>query len=90
MSELTDKVAIVTGAASGIGRAGARAFAAAGARVVVADINETNGRAVVEELGTEISLFQRVDVRDVIQVQRMAANTVRYSTAMPVPCSTRA
>lgn len=76
MSELTGKVAIVTGAASGIGRAGARAFAAAGARVVVADINETNGRAVVEELGPEISVFQPVDVRDVAQVERMAANAM--------------
>ena len=44
MTDLSGKIAIITGAASGIGRAGVRAFAAAGAQVVVADINEKNGR----------------------------------------------
>ena len=43
---LKDKVAIVTGAASGLGAATARLFAAEGARVIVADINEADGAAV--------------------------------------------
>jgi NAD(P)-dependent dehydrogenase (short-subunit alcohol dehydrogenase family) len=46
--DLGGKVAIVTGAGSGIGRGTARAFAAAGARVVVADINRSAGAETVE------------------------------------------
>ena len=41
-----DKIAVVTGAASGIGQATAEALAAEGARVIVADINREKGEAV--------------------------------------------
>ncbi|MGH6960306.1 MAG: SDR family NAD(P)-dependent oxidoreductase [Dongiaceae bacterium] len=75
-SLLAGKIAIVTGAASGIGRAGARAFAAAGAQVVVADINEPNGQAVAAEIGADKAVFHPVDVRDSDRVQRLVANTV--------------
>jgi len=96
MSDLTDKVAVVTGAASGIGRAGAHAFAAAGATVVVADINREGGERVAREIG-EHATFQPVDVRDTLQVQRMAADTVArfgridvlFHNAMNVPLVNR-
>jgi NAD(P)-dependent dehydrogenase (short-subunit alcohol dehydrogenase family) len=58
---LEDKVALVTGAASGIGAAIARAFAAQGARVWVTDINETDGEALARELGDR-HRFARLDV----------------------------
>jgi 2-hydroxycyclohexanecarboxyl-CoA dehydrogenase len=48
-----DKIAVVTGAASGIGRATAAALAAAGATVVVADINSEQGAAVAAKLREE-------------------------------------
>ncbi|HXG15738.1 MAG TPA: SDR family oxidoreductase [Calidithermus sp.] len=48
--KLEDRVAIVTGAASGIGAASALAMAAEGARVVVADINEAGAKATVERI----------------------------------------
>ena len=48
---LAGKTAIVTGAGSGFGAGIARKFAAEGARVLVADLNETAARAVAEEIG---------------------------------------
>ena len=50
MSRLQDRVALVTGAASGIGRAVAQTLAREGARVVATDVNETGGSAVVSAI----------------------------------------
>ncbi|MDP3470181.1 MAG: glucose 1-dehydrogenase [Daejeonella sp.] len=50
MESLKDKVAIITGSGSGIGRAAAILYATEGARVVVSDINEEHGIAVVSEI----------------------------------------
>jgi len=70
-----DKVAIVTGAGQGIGEGYARALAAEGARVVVADINEEQGRRVAKELAPG-ALFTRVDVGDPASVEAMVAATM--------------
>ncbi|WP_156290569.1 SDR family NAD(P)-dependent oxidoreductase [Oceanobacillus salinisoli] len=70
---LEDKVAIVTGAAMGMGKETAKLFAEAKAKVVIADFNEENGRAVVEEIkadGGEAS-FVKVDISNSNQVQAM-------------------
>ncbi len=48
---LTDKVAVVTGGASGIGEATVRKFVAEGAKVVIGDLNKERGQALAEELG---------------------------------------
>jgi 3(or 17)beta-hydroxysteroid dehydrogenase len=61
MQRLQDKLALVTGAARGIGAAIARAFAAEGARVLVTDIREDEGRALATEIG---GTFRRLDVAD--------------------------
>lgn len=61
MARLAGKVAIITGAAQGMGAAHARSFVREGAKVVVTDLNEEGGRAIVEELG-EAALFVRQDV----------------------------
>ena len=61
MFKLTGKVAIVTGAASGIGEAIARVFAQAGAKVFVGDLKEKEGKQVASEINGE---FVRLDVSD--------------------------
>jgi NAD(P)-dependent dehydrogenase (short-subunit alcohol dehydrogenase family) len=70
---LADKVAIITGAGSGMGRAAAQMFAAEGARVVVADFDETAGSetaALVTQSGGEAS-FVRADVSDEADAKAM-------------------
>ncbi|MFD6995826.1 SDR family oxidoreductase [Streptomyces mirabilis] len=67
-----DKVAIVTGAGQGIGEGYARALAAEGARVVVAELNEEQGERVAKEIG-DVALFVKVDVADPASAEAMAA-----------------
>jgi len=64
--ELNATTAIVSGGASGLGEATARELAAAGCRVVIADLNEQQGKAVADAVG---GLFVRTDVADEQSVQ---------------------
>jgi NAD(P)-dependent dehydrogenase (short-subunit alcohol dehydrogenase family) len=78
MGELDGRVALITGAASGIGRASARLFAEAGARVVAADIDRQGAEetaALVAQAGGE-GLAVEVDVADASSVRAMVARTV--------------
>jgi NAD(P)-dependent dehydrogenase (short-subunit alcohol dehydrogenase family) len=58
---LADKVAIISGAASGMGAATARLFAREGAKVVIADVLEQEGREVADKIGAG-ARFERLDV----------------------------
>lgn len=60
MKRVSEKVALITGAASGLGRADALALAREGARVVVSDLNEEAGQALAKEID---GVFVRQDVR---------------------------
>src|SRR5215471_2276959 len=60
---LSGKVAIVTGAGSGMGAAEAILLASEGAKVIVTDINEDNGRKTAERIGAA-ALFVKQDVAD--------------------------
>ena len=73
----TDKVAIVTGGSTGIGRATALLFARNGAKVVIGDVNP-EGRETVAAIEREggTALFVETDVRDAQQVERLVAAAV--------------
>jgi NAD(P)-dependent dehydrogenase (short-subunit alcohol dehydrogenase family) len=75
VSELAGKVAIVTGGASGIGRATVERFVAEGARVVIADVEDDRGEELAAALGPE-ALFVRTDVSDPDQVGALVAAAV--------------
>ena len=70
--ELENKVSIITGAASGIGAATARAFAKQGARVVVADRNAEGATTVASEIG---GLAVACDVGQEAEISRLVART---------------
>lgn len=77
---LDAKVAIVTGSASGIGRASAQAFSTAGAKVVVADIDAVGGEEtarLIREAGGD-ALHVTVDVTDEASVAAMVEATVSH------------
>ncbi|MFB7663135.1 3-oxoacyl-ACP reductase [Kitasatospora sp. NPDC056138] len=71
---LTGRVAVITGAGSGIGLATAKRFASEGAKVVCVDMNEDSGQKAAAEVG---GLFIQADVTDEDAVREMYATTVR-------------
>jgi NAD(P)-dependent dehydrogenase (short-subunit alcohol dehydrogenase family) len=87
--DLRDKVAVVTGAASGMGRAFAERFAAEGMKVVLADIEEALLKEAVEQIratGAE-AIGVRADVRFEEQVQALADRTMAQFGAVHVVCN---
>ena len=71
--KLQGQVAIITGAGQGLGRAYAHRLAKEGAKVVVAELNEANGRAVADEVK---GLFARTDVANADLVEAMVCKTI--------------
>jgi NAD(P)-dependent dehydrogenase (short-subunit alcohol dehydrogenase family) len=85
-SELAGKVAIVTGGASGLGRAMVERFVEEGARVVIADVDAESGAAFAEELGAA-TVFQPTDVSDADQVQAAVDVAVERFGGLHVMCN---
>jgi NAD(P)-dependent dehydrogenase (short-subunit alcohol dehydrogenase family) len=79
MKSFQDKVALITGGSSGIGRATAVAFAREGAKVVVTSRRENEGKetvGLIKEVGSE-GLFIRTDVSKEVDVKAMVEGTVK-------------
>ena len=89
MKDLRDKVAVVTGGASGIGRGLCRALAAEGAHVVVADVEAEAGEQVAKELaGRGVrSLAVACDVADRAAVEALADRAWREFGHVEVLCN---
>lgn len=68
---LKNRVAVITGAAAGIGKATAEKFLQEGAHVAIGDVDQEAGQAAVKELGSLAAFFQ-VDVTDRASIDRWA------------------
>ena len=84
--KLKDRIALITGAGSGIGRAIATLFAEEGARVIANDVNEKAARETVEKLGAARSGARAIqaDVADSAQVKAMFAEVEREFGSLDV------
>ena len=82
--ELNGTTAIVSGGASGLGEATVRELAAAGCKVIVADLNEEQGKAVAQAAG---GVFARTDVSDEQSVQAAVAAAVSAGAPLRVAVS---
>ena len=87
--DLQGKTALVTGAASGIGRAVALLYGQHGASVMVSDIDETQGQRVVAELqaaGAQAH-FYKADAGDPVQCRQLVQETVRAFGTLDMACN---
>ncbi len=84
--DLKDKVAVITGGASGLGRATVKRFVANGGKAAIFDMNEEKGNALAEELGDSV-IFCNVNVTTEESVQAGIAATMEAFGAIHICCN---
>ncbi len=83
MSRLNDKVAVITGGCSGTGLATVELFVAEGARVVIADIQDSRGAELATRFGDRV-LYRRCNVTDEAQIEAVMDSTVAAFSALDI------
>lgn len=78
MADLSGKVAVITGAASGIGLAGVEVFVDAGAQVVAGDLQDDKGKALVTRFGEDKVAYQHCDVTDPAALEALMQSAVDH------------
>ncbi len=76
MVDLTGKVAVITGAASGIGAAGVEVFVEAGAKVIVSDVQDEKGEAIATRFGPDKVAYKHCDVTDPAALEALMQSAV--------------
>ncbi len=76
MTDLSGKVAVITGAASGIGASGVEVFVEAGAKVVAADLQDDKGEALVARFGGDKVAYQHCDVTNMADLEALMKSAV--------------
>ena len=84
--DIKDKVAVITGGASGLGEATVRTLVPKGAKCAIFDLNEEKGAAIAEELGDAV-IFQKVNVTDEDSVKAGIAATMEAFGAIHICCN---
>lgn len=84
MALLTDRTAVITGGAQGLGLAIAQRFVSEGARVVLADLDLAQAEQAARELGTEVAAALACDVTSATDVDRLVSATVERFGALDI------
>lgn len=85
--KIQGKGALVSGGASGLGAATARMLVEAGARVVIADLNDQLGQKLAQELGSSV-IFVKTDITQEEQVQTLIEQTVKHTRGLHILVNT--
>ncbi len=78
MADIKGRVAVITGASSGIGLAGVETFVEAGARVIAADVQDEKGRALETRFGTGTVRYVHCDVTDLAELEALMNSAVSH------------
>ncbi|HEV2990065.1 MAG TPA: SDR family NAD(P)-dependent oxidoreductase, partial [Candidatus Angelobacter sp.] len=85
--KIQGKGALVSGGASGLGAATVRMLAGAGARVLIADINDQLGTKLAQELGSSVAFF-KTDITQEDQVKKLVEEAVRHTGGLHIVVNT--